>query len=116
MYFQFSVALALTILALGVSALLIGLQKPDSGCIRIEGQEITALEGKKTSEDAAEIRTAAEDLSKELSKVYEAVQKAAAAEPNSAEQTPPGAEGQQNPGTDTPPAGNTPPEPQNPNA
>ncbi len=37
--------------------------------------KITAVEGKKTSENVAEIKAATEDLSKELSKVYEAVQK-----------------------------------------
>ncbi len=30
--------------------LLIGLQKPDAGCIRVQGQEITALEGKPLNE------------------------------------------------------------------
>jgi len=49
-------------------------------------EKITAVEGKKTSEDVAEIRTAAEELTRELSKVYEAVQKAGG------EQTPPAQE------------------------
>jgi len=39
-------------------------------------EKVAAVEAKKTSEDVAEIKAVAEDLSKELSKVYEAVQKA----------------------------------------
>ncbi len=39
-------------------------------------EKITAVESKKTADDAAAIKSAAEELSKELSKVYEAVQKA----------------------------------------
>jgi len=39
-------------------------------------EKITALESKKNSDSIAEIKTASEDLAKELSKVYEAVQKA----------------------------------------
>lgn len=39
-------------------------------------EKITALESKKTSENVEEIKTALTDLSSELSKVYEAVQKA----------------------------------------
>jgi len=39
-------------------------------------EKITAVESKKTSENAAEIKTALTELSSELSKVYEAVQKA----------------------------------------
>lgn len=39
-------------------------------------EKITAVESKKTSENAAEIKTALTELSTELSKVYEAVQKA----------------------------------------
>jgi molecular chaperone DnaK len=39
-------------------------------------EKITALEQKKTSEDAAVIKTATEELAGELSKVYEAIQKA----------------------------------------
>ncbi len=46
-------------------------------------QKITAVESKKTSENATEIKSAVEELSKEMSKVYEAIQKA------SAPQTPP---------------------------
>ena len=38
--------------------------------------KIAAVEGKKASDNAAEIKAATEDLAKELSKVYEAVQKA----------------------------------------
>ncbi len=38
--------------------------------------KVTELESKKTGDDAAVIKTAVEDLSKELSKIYEAVQKA----------------------------------------
>ncbi len=44
--------------------------------------KITAVEGKKTSENVAEIKAATEDLSKELSKVYEAVQKNQTPPPN----------------------------------
>lgn len=40
--------------------------------------KISDAEGRKTAEDAAVIRTAAEELSGELSKVYEAIQKAGA--------------------------------------
>jgi molecular chaperone DnaK len=66
-------------------------------------EKITAVEGKKTSENAAEIKTSVEELSKELSKVYEAVQKAGGAQQGS-EQTPPNEPGQQSaPGEDTPP-------------
>jgi molecular chaperone DnaK len=39
-------------------------------------EKITSLEGKKASDDVAAIKASAEELSKELSKVYEAVQKA----------------------------------------
>jgi len=42
-------------------------------------EKITALESKKTSENTAEIKTALTELSTELSKVYEAIQKAAPA-------------------------------------
>ncbi len=63
-------------------------------------EKVTALEGKKTSEDTAEIRTAAEELTRELSKVYEAVQKASAEAPKGDEpQTPPEEPGS----TETPP-------------
>jgi phospholipid/cholesterol/gamma-HCH transport system ATP-binding protein len=56
--FNLSVAHGETVAVLGRSGtgksvllrLLIGLQKPDSGCIRIQGQEITALEGKPLNE------------------------------------------------------------------
>ena len=56
--FNLKVAHGETIAVLGRSGtgksvllrLLIGLQKPDSGCIRIQGQEITALEGKQLNE------------------------------------------------------------------
>ncbi len=44
-------------------------------------EKVAAVEGKKTSEDAADIKAVAEDLSKEMSKVYEAVQKAQAEAP-----------------------------------
>ena len=47
-------------------------------------EKISALENKKGSDDAAAIKLATEELSKELSKVYEAVQKAGGT------QTPPG--------------------------
>ena len=47
-------------------------------------EKISALENKKGSADAAAIKLATEELSKELSKVYEAVQKAGGT------QTPPG--------------------------
>ena len=61
-------------------------------------EKITAVESKKALENAAEIKTAVEELSKELSKVYEAVQKAGAA------QTPPTEPGQQSaPESETPP-------------
>ncbi len=39
-------------------------------------EKITALEAKKSADNVADIKTAIEDLSRELSKVYEAVQKA----------------------------------------
>lgn len=53
-------------------------------------EKISAVESKKGSDDAAAIKSALEDFSKELSKVYEAVQKAG---------------GTQTSPTDTPPAG-----------
>ncbi len=62
-------------------------------------EKIKNVEAKKTSENAADIKAATEELSKELSKVYEAVQKAGGT------QTPPTQEN-----TDTPPAGDTPPQ------
>ncbi len=49
-------------------------------------EKITAAEGKKTSENVEEIRTVSEDLSKELSKVYEAMQKAGSADSTSSPQ------------------------------
>jgi molecular chaperone DnaK len=67
-------------------------------------EKITALDGKKTSENAADIKAATEDLSKELSKVYEAVQKAGGT------QTPPADAGQTPPAGDVPPTGDTPPQ------
>ena len=59
--------------------------------------KINAVEQKKTSENAAEIKTAVEELSKEMSKVYEAIQK----------QTPPNEP--PSPGTQSAPTDNTPP-------
>ena len=52
-------------------------------------EKITALEGVKAADDIAATRTAIEDLSKELSKVYEAIQKAASTAPAGDAQTPP---------------------------
>ncbi|MDB5225428.1 MAG: dnaK [Candidatus Adlerbacteria bacterium] len=65
-------------------------------------EKIAAVENKKGSDDVAGIKAATEDLSKEMSKVYEAIQKAAAEQPGgqSAPQDP------QTPPTDTPPADN----------
>jgi molecular chaperone DnaK len=62
-------------------------------------EKITAVESKKTGENAAEIKTAIEDLSKELSKVYEAVQKAGGTQtpPQGDTQTPPPTEGPETP-------------------
>jgi molecular chaperone DnaK len=51
--------------------------------------KISAVESKKSSENVADIKSAVEDLGKELSKVYEAIQKAASA----TQQTPPGQDG-----------------------
>ncbi|TSC68539.1 MAG: molecular chaperone DnaK, partial [Parcubacteria group bacterium Gr01-1014_56] len=59
-------------------------------------EKVSALEAKKNSDDAAGIKAAIEDLSKELSKVYEAVQKAG------------GAGSPQGDGTGTPPPGTEP--------
>ncbi len=59
-------------------------------------EKIKDVEAKKVGDDASAIKTALEDLSKELSKVYEAVQKAGSTAPPQDGQTPP---------TDTPPAG-----------
>lgn len=56
-------------------------------------EKIVALDAKKLSENSAEIKTATEELSRELSKVYEAVQKAApqpeATGPETETKTPP---------------------------
>jgi molecular chaperone DnaK len=55
-------------------------------------EKIKNVEAKKTSDNAADIKAAVEDLSKELSKVYEAVQKAGGTQtppPSSDTQTPP---------------------------
>jgi len=61
-------------------------------------EKIAAVESKKSGENAAEIKAAVEELSKELSKVYEAVQKAGGT------QTPPTEGGQQSaPESETPP-------------
>jgi molecular chaperone DnaK len=54
-------------------------------------EKIAAVEAKKNSENAGEIKTATEELSRELSKVYEALQKANAATPPQ-ESTPPAEE------------------------
>jgi molecular chaperone DnaK len=75
-------------------------------------EKIKNVESKKSSEDVAEIKAATEELAKEMSKVYEAVQKAGSTEPASPDAnqggTPPP---QENP--ETPPAEDTPPtEPQ----
>jgi len=45
-------------------------------------EKIAAVESKKTSENAAEIKAALEELTKELSKVYEAIQKAGPSNPS----------------------------------
>ena len=50
-------------------------------------EKVSALENKKGSDDLAAIKTSTEELSKELSKVYEAVQKASGTPPKD---TPPG--------------------------
>lgn len=59
--------------------------------------KITAVEGKKAGENIAEIKSATEDLAKELSKVYEAVQKAGGTPPPSSDSGP-AAGSQQAPG------------------
>ena len=59
-------------------------------------EKITAAEGKKTSEDVEEIKTVSEDLSKELSKVYEAIQKSSSDQPVAGE-NPTGSTGEQMP-------------------
>ena len=67
-------------------------------------EKITALEAKKGSDDVAALKSAIEDLSKELSKVYEAVQKAAGAQSAPQDgQTPPTEPGSQSAPSDTPP-------------
>ncbi len=53
-------------------------------------EKIAALENKKGSDDTAGIRSALEDLQKELSKVYEAVQKAGGTQTPPNEPPPPG--------------------------
>ena len=53
-------------------------------------EKIAAVEAKKGSEDTAAITTALEELSKELSKVYEAIQKASGTQPPSQEPPPSG--------------------------
>ncbi|MBC7836405.1 molecular chaperone DnaK [Acetobacteraceae bacterium] len=50
-------------------------------------EKIIALESKKTGEDSTAIKTATEELSKELSKVYEAIQKAGGSQADSADTT-----------------------------
>lgn len=50
-------------------------------------EKISAVEGKKGSDSSTDIKSATEDLTKELSKVYEAVQKAGGSQGS---QTPPG--------------------------
>jgi molecular chaperone DnaK len=64
------------------------------------GEKIAAVDNKKGSDDAAGIKAATEDLSKEMSKVYEAIQKASADQPG-AQQAP---QDTQTPPTDTPPS------------
>ncbi len=53
-------------------------------------EKITAVESKKTADDSVAIKTATEELSKELSKVYDAVQKASAAQTPPSEPPAPG--------------------------
>lgn len=65
-------------------------------------EKIKNVESKKGSDNVDEIKAATEELSKELSKVYEAVQKA------SGTQTPPAGDAAQ--GEQTPPTGDTPPQ------
>ena len=55
-------------------------------------EKITAVESKKNAENVADIKAALEDLSKEVSKVYEAIQKATGSQtptPESGDPTPP---------------------------
>ncbi len=63
-------------------------------------EKITAVESKKTSENATEIKTALTELSSELSKVYEAVQKAGGEQKESPQQD---AAGTEKTDTQTPP-------------
>lgn len=63
-------------------------------------EKITAVESKKTSENAADIKTALTELSTELSKVYEAVQKAGGEQKESPQQD---AAGTEKTDTQTPP-------------
>ncbi len=63
-------------------------------------EKIAAVESKKTSEDAAEIKTALTELSSELSKVYEAVQKAGGEQKEAPQQD---TTGTNETGTETPP-------------
>ncbi|HVV15470.1 MAG TPA: molecular chaperone DnaK [Candidatus Paceibacterota bacterium] len=69
-------------------------------------EKIAAVEGKKGSDDAAALKSAAEELSKELSKVYEAVQKAAGSQsaPQDGQTPPPGEAGSQSAPNDNPEA------------
>lgn len=53
-------------------------------------EKITALEGKKASDNAADIKASLEELSRELSKVYEAIQKASGGQQPPQEPPPPG--------------------------
>ena len=66
-------------------------------------EKAATLEGKKGSEDVADIKNATEDLSKELSKVYEAVQKASGQSAPTEEPKAPTEDAGQTPPTDTPP-------------
>ncbi len=59
-------------------------------------EKVSVLDGKKGSDDLAGIKAATEDLSKELSKVYEAIQKAGGTTPP-AQEEPPAAGTQQAP-------------------
>jgi molecular chaperone DnaK len=59
--------------------------------------KISSLEATKGGEDVAAIKTAAEDLSRELSKVYEAVQKAGGQNPPPADEQNPGTSGDPGP-------------------
>jgi molecular chaperone DnaK len=66
--------------------------------------KVTVLEGKKSSEDVADIKNATEELSKELSKVYEAIQKTSGQSAPTEEPKAPTDNASQTPPTDTPPA------------